>query len=357
MHTSAVQTPVHAAALLAALSLSTPSFANDATFGGRGSDLIPLTETRVRMVSEDIVLELVPVRDAWQVLATYVFENPTDQVVRLRVGFPEERCDPNRDCSPNAGQFQDLSTMVRGEPVEATEGQVAPSSAWGDSIGRVYLYDLEFKPHERVTVVHSYSYDRSTGNDWWGTRYLTRTGTLWAGPIGHARFTVRLPSPALYVMYPREFRLSRFVEEARADGAGGRTELVFEASDYRPAHDFEVVFPSFSIEAMGPDGLCMGMDGEMSSEELGPVLHDWSETQLRACRNRLYALHGYPFKDAALRAEHYGAPPALPDWAPADRWAIAARPENPGFQVTLLSAGEQAWINAIAAEEKRRGKR
>lgn len=345
------------AALLAALSLSAPPvFANDATFGGRGADLSPLSETRVRMVSEDIVLELVPVRDVWQVTATYVFENPTSDAVHLKMGFPEERCDPDRDCSPMAGVFQDLSTTVRGQPVEQTEGQVSRGE-WGASIGRVYLYEVDFRPHERVSVVHSYAIDRSTGNDWWGPHYLTRTGSLWAAPIGHARFTVRLPSPVLYAIYPRVFQLTRFVEETRADGAGGRTELVFEARDWRPAEDFQVSFPAFSVVAMGPDGLCQGLEGDLSDEELAPILKGWSDGQLRACRNRLYALHGYPFKDPALRAEYYGTPPALPSWADPARWAIQGRPVNDRFQATLLGAGEQAWINAIAGEERRRGLR
>ena len=48
-----------ATAVLASALAATPAAqANDATFGGRGSDLVPLQETRVRMVSEDIRLVL-----------------------------------------------------------------------------------------------------------------------------------------------------------------------------------------------------------------------------------------------------------------------------------------------------------
>lgn len=60
--------------LAAALALVSPMiFANDATFGGRGSDLLPLQETRVRMASEDILLDLDPLQDGWRVTATYQF--------------------------------------------------------------------------------------------------------------------------------------------------------------------------------------------------------------------------------------------------------------------------------------------
>lgn len=328
--------------------------ANDATFGGRGSDLLPLQETRVRMVSEDIVLELVPVRDAWQVTATYVFENPTDQAIKLQMGFPEERCREDQDCTPNAGLFQDLVTTVRGVPVEQREGRVSRAE-WAEQLGRVFLYDVTFAPRERVEIVHTYAYDRSTGVDWWGTTYLTRTGGLWGGPIGHARFTVRLREPVLYVIYPNVFALTRFAEEP-SEAGGAKVELVFEARDWRPTVDFSVSFPSFSIVAMTDEGLCQGIEGDLSDEELAPVLASWSDRQLRACRNRLYSLHGYPFKDPALRAEAYG-PPALPDWADPEVFAIAPRPENPAFSPALLSAGERGWIDAIAAEEKRRGLR
>ena len=345
-------------ALAAALALSpSGAWADDVTASGRGADLLPLAATPVRVVSEDVVLELVPVRDAWQVTATYIFENPTDKAVKLRLAFPEERCDPVLDCGPMAGLFQDINTTVRGAPVEATESRPQDVLPWGDGIGTVYLYELAFRPGERVTVVHSYLYERYRGFDWWGTRYLTRAGGLWGGPIGSARFTVRLPSPALYVIYPSVFTLSRFVEEARADGAGSRTELVFEVQNWAADQNFSVSFPGVSITAMGPDGLCLGMEGDLSDEELAPLLHDWTSEQLRACRNGLYGLHGYPFKDEALRAATYGAPPALPGWADPSRTSIAPRPMNPGFQVTMFSAGEQAWINAIAAEEKRRGSR
>lgn len=362
MLSSTDSSPALSAAIIGVLGLSAPAAASEATANGRGADLLPVAATPLRLLSQDVALELVPVRDAWAVLATYVIENPTDQVVKLRLIFPEQRCDPVLDCSPMAGQFQDLSTRVRGEPVEPTEASpgelgVRDTHAWGDAIGRIFVYDLQFQPRERVTVVHSYLYDRSGGVDWWGTDLLTRSAGLWAGPVGRARFTVRLPSPALYVIYPRALPLVRFVEEARADGAGSRTELVFEAVDWAADEDFSVRFPSFSVTAMGPEGLCVGMDGDLSDEELVGVLEGWSDAQLRACRNGLYGLHGYPFKDEALHAAHYGAPPALPDWADPARLAIAPRPMNPGFQVTVFSAGEQAWVNAIAAEEQRRGSR
>lgn len=344
-----------AAVLLAVLALYTPAVqANDASFGGRGSDLIPLQETRVRMVSEDIVLELVPVQDAWQVSATYVFENPTDQPVRLQLGFPEERCPPDRDCTPYAGAFRDLVTTVRGQEVPQRTGQVRGADEWAEVLGDVYLYDVEFQPRERLTVVHSYRYDRSSGVDWWGTRYLTRTGSLWAGPIGTARFTVRLPRPPLYVIYPKDFTLLRFEERPRPDELGSVTELVFEARSWAAGVDFAVTFPAAGVAAWAGQTLCPGWEAESTAEELAPLLAELGPEELRACRNHVYALHGYPFKDATLRARYYGSPPALPDWADPAQWRIAGRPEAPGFDPDWLSPGEKTLVEAIQAAEKRK---
>ena len=339
------------AALLA--SASPVVMANDATFGGRGTDLLPLVETRVRMVSEDILLELIPVQDAWQVTARYQFQNPTQQVVSLQLGFPEEACPDDRDCTPQAGQFRDMVTTVRGAEVTHREGKVKAEDGWGGQLGQVYLYDLTFQPGETVEVVHSYRYDRSSGIDWWGTRYLTRTGNLWNGPIDSATFTVRMPQPVRYVIYPREFQLKRYAESPRPDGQGSVTELVFYAAPYAPQVDFSVTFPGPSLVASTPEGLCPGIDGETAPDELDPPLSAWSGPLLRACRNQIYGLHGYPFKDPELRRQHY-TPEPLPDWADKAVFTIADRPENPGFAPTWLSPGERALIDAIVAEEQRR---
>ncbi len=47
------------AALLSVAFSLLPAAANDSTFGGSGSDLIPLTETTIRMASEEITFTAV----------------------------------------------------------------------------------------------------------------------------------------------------------------------------------------------------------------------------------------------------------------------------------------------------------
>lgn len=354
---SEVNVEIRPAVLTASLALALASpviFANDASFGGRGSDLIPLRETRVRMLSEDIRLELDPVQEAWRVTATYRFENPTSDRVRVQMGFPEELCPPDTDCSPYAGAFRDLVTTVRGQPVEQRTGAVQGAERWAEVLGKVWLYDVEFAPRETVAVVHSYRYDRSTGVDWWGTRYLTRTGALWSGTIGHARFTVKLPGAVWYALFPAVFQLVSFTEGPNAGGVGSHTELVFEAHDWRPEVDFQVYFPGPSIHGMSPEGYCAGFGQDLSTEEATTLVSAYDTSLLRACRNHLYALHGYVFQDPALRAV-YEAAPDLPEWAASAGLKLATRPNNASFAPAWLSPGEATLLAAIVAEERRRG--
>ena len=73
--------------LIAVLFWVGPTFANDATFGGAGGALAPLKETRIRMASEDILLEAMD-NEYWSVTASYVFENTTSKTVVVQLGFP-----------------------------------------------------------------------------------------------------------------------------------------------------------------------------------------------------------------------------------------------------------------------------
>src|SRR5690349_3106681 len=99
--------------LALAIMLATSSAAaNDFSVGGSGADLVPLSETRVFMRSEDI--RIVFVERYWRITADYVFVNPATAAVSLQVGFPEILCSPDVDCS---ARFWNLKTTVDGKPV------------------------------------------------------------------------------------------------------------------------------------------------------------------------------------------------------------------------------------------------
>ena len=343
---------------LSVASAAAPVRANDSSFGGSGADLVPLAETRVRMVSEDIAMELAPEEVAqregdgmaWIVHAKYRFENPTAERVRLQMGFPETRCDGEGDCTGRGGEFRDMTTTVRGRPVRQRIGSVSRREEW-PGLGRVFVYDVTFQPNETVEIEHRYVYDRSRSVMGDHLSYLTKTGALWNGPIEHARFTVRTPYRPWMVVAPGEYRITSHVERTVEGKDGGVNETVFEARAFTPEEDFAVFLVSVFMSGAMMHGL-----------EDCPFFYEPDDTEafdaapvetLRLCRALVYARHGKTFDDAALNERFYGErEPSeemrvyLMGWE-SPSW-VALRP-NPEFSEALLTAEDRAYVAAIDA--------
>ncbi|HET6584369.1 MAG TPA: DUF4424 family protein [Nannocystaceae bacterium] len=345
-----------ASTVLVAL-LARGASANDSTFGGTGAELIPLVETRIRMASEDIVLELGP--EGWHVDARYVFENPTDEAVKVEMGFPEQHCEPDSDCwSSTSGHFQGLRTTVRGTVVEQREGTVDKTHDWAPRLGKVWLYSVELAPHERVEVVHQYGYDPSTFVDGDTIDYVTRTGKLWNGPIGSARFVVRTPDRPWMLEYPQEFVLTSLVER-RGGPKRGMTEIVFEMKEWTPTGDFHLLManPFRGMEHL-PGDECPSFHRVSQLErartksptaagELAAELAKFDAATLRVCRNAPYAAHGRPFASRRLR-KHFYLPPIVGDFGDDGRdWVRAGMRPNPHYERGLLTNDELAYVSAL----------
>lgn len=285
--------------------------ANDAVFGGDGADLAPIQETRVRMASEHIELDRRAVdrrmengrtarQQVWEVVASYVFENPTDRPITLTLGFPEDRLDD--DESPPFGDrhaFRDLRITVAGQDVPHRIGTVrrAPRWApWAGKLGRVHLFSVTFRPGP-TPIVHRYvmavSYSNMTTS--WLT-YVTRTGALWNGPIGRARFTFRVPERPWSLVWPRSF-----ATPTMRTLADGRTEVAFEQTDWRPTQDLFVHFGGPGRPLFPPCPSASRDDAPWEFFRLPPA-------DRRVCANLPYAHHGYAFKDPQLRARFYQKP-------------------------------------------------
>ncbi len=326
------------------LTLSAPqsASANDASFGGSGAALVPLKETRVKMLSEDIVLDRTRGDDQWHVKATYRFKNPTAKTVKLQIGFPEQHCDPEMDCfSETSGVFHGLETRVRGQKVKLRKGKVGADKSWAPSLGHVHLFDVTFKGGEELEIVHTYSFDRTVGV---GSEdivfYVTRTGALWNGPIGRARFTVRLPYRPWASRPPKEYKLKHF--EEKLESGKPVSTLVFEMTKWTPSEDFEVNFDSGYLAIASYD--CPAIPRVL---EDASVLEGLNKEGLRRCRNLPYAKHGYAFRSKDLREYFYGSPTTedVTPFAP-----------NPNYSPKLMTAKEQRYVVAIKKEEKRRAK-
>lgn len=348
-----------AALLLAAFCFTTASvaLANDSSFGGSGADLTPLKETRIQMASEDIVLELVPDRAgeggrpalAWRVQARYEFHNPTDETVSLQMGFPESRCSEGFECEGRGGEFRGLQTTVRGRRVAQRTGSVPPRSEWGENVGRVYLYDVVFKPKETVSVEHRYLYDRSGHVTGEFVYYLTKTGTLWNGPIGHAKFTVRTTARPWFVVAPPGYNAVKYVEEPR--GQRAVTELVFEMRQFTPRHDLHLYLASVWESGL----LSFDLRDDCPSLRDAPGPEDFESRDretLARCAALPLAQHGAPLPPE-LAAFFYGPRELSQEerlyaasFTDGVEGKVLRTQPNPSYAPSLLTPEDQAYIRS-----------
>lgn len=297
---------------------------NDSAFGSFGSDLFPVEESRVAMESEHIRLtwneaiesETSTVQGdvrGWTVDARYVFRNLSSEAVSVQMGFPEMLCvySSSDECVGNGGRFQGLATSVRGHPIQHREEQTGGTVAEELDLGRVHLFSVDFEPGERVEVVHRYHVAAFFLTDYeYSLLYLTRTGAYWAGNIGEARFTVRVPTRPWSVAWRQGFE---FVSETVATSEEGMpfVELEFLARDWDASSNFAAAFgqPFMAYEPEAHEGWARGfpvMNALVPSPDGGsPVVDGWSTELLHKVLHHLEAHQGQRFRSELLNALHF----------------------------------------------------
>jgi hypothetical protein len=255
------------------------------------------------MKAEDILL----VYDgrSFVVTAHYVFVNETDEFAPVQVGFPEIICshDDGGDCV-DAG-FRDLVTRVNGQEVPLRKGKLKKSHEWAKHLGTVWLFDVTFAPRQETKIDHAYKVN--PGGDVYQnvfTTYVTRSGATWAGSIGEARFTVRMP-PETHTVRDTMGK-PRIVD---ADKEQPYVEIELLKKDWEPHDDLWIDFQSSPMGTphMGEDRLARS--GVTADEECKEFYNPTAMAQLRMCKNAAYALAGQPFKTDKLRKYFYGDKP------------------------------------------------
>lgn len=329
--------------------VASSAYANDASFGGEASALIPLQETKIQMISEEVGMEQKKSSYLWHVKAHYSFHNPTDEAVVLQMGFPERRCDvddPYLLCNGD-GRFQNLKTWVRGQRIQEKKGRVAAKNRWAPKLADVYLYEVTFAPKETLEIKHEYSYDGSVYVAGDFAEYVTETGGLWNGPIQNAKFVIRTWKRPLQIIFPSTFKLQSYLEHPQ-QGGGGITEVVFAMQNWRPKEDLTLF-------------LERALDFDENSSWFEPEeLKKMSLEELKTGRNKIFAHHGFPFKDPQWRKLFY-QPPQIEedflyeaDWQKKTNWVHIGFTENPHYQESLLTPAEKKLVNLLSAEEKNR---
>ncbi len=321
---------------------------NDSKYGGRGTDPLPLPPTAVHLRSAEVRVTEIPVQDGWQVSATYDLQNPGATPAALSLLLPEDRCAAH--CTSNAGVFQELGARFGDELVTPT---AAPAEALRPFVDREapqgYLYRISVPQWQSRKLSLEYRFDISEGSQYSGVSFLSSAGR-WGGPVAQMRYILELKHPTPYVIYPRAFKLGEFSESPGKGGAGSVTRIVFTAEGVAARSDFQAIFPADSVVGTTRAGFCQGFRGDLSDEELSPVLSSYDPARLLACRDLVLSLHGSFARAPAPRA------PALPSWADPRSFAIATRPADPAYRETRLAPGEQAYLKALTAAERRRTK-
>ncbi len=345
--------------------LGPPAAANDFEAAGLASGLAPVEASRIRLVTERVVLT--QTADDWRADATYVFHNPTAEPIATTFAFPEGCPELDGDDSARglykSPQFRDLATRVRGQRVATRIAEVRPWQGLALCIGRVHAFDIALAPNERVEVSHRYRFSAAVGIGFEEVQYITRTGALWNGPIASAEFILSPRTAAFGLSWPAGFRFAGFEERTGAAGGEGRIVYRFEARDWTPGQDFVVSLHGWPIPCTlarekgialpCPDAAAL-VDGDASSEPAGEgPLSGLSDADLSLCRNLPYARHGYPFQRTDLQETLYREVPVPgEDGANPRRFRLAA--PNGFYSDALLDDTDRAYIAALQAEHERR---
>lgn len=345
--------------LLLAMMLSLPAmgWANDTSFAGEGSNVIPITNADVRMVDEHVVLEgqLNKNRlDAWKVTVTFHFKNESKKAQHLKMGFPFPElyhpCAPNDDACVDVplvtptgrketkSMIYDFKSLVRGQEIKTEEITLDKSYAKDPAhpYSFAYVWDVDMQPEEQIEVVNSYITGVGGSSD--GSLYATyvlTTGKNWkGGTIGRSWIEVKPNVPFELTDRFMGINGGQQVKPAayQIKGQGKDRKVEWILKDYRPESDVLVnFFPKSSASHVLYERYnCMSNFDELTMEDL------------RIARNTFYALHGYSFKDAELKKYF------------AEQWWYEVDPNYTQSQIT-----EDEWdlIKRLKAEEDKRKKK
>ena len=339
-----------------------PAYANDFSLGGSGADLYPREQTEVVMQSEVIELiedQEVNTDDSWSVIATYVFANRSTEEQALTLGFPEQGCpdDEWTDCGDPT--FHGMQTTVDGIEVEHRLAEMPESDDDTiESLGRVWVYDVQVPAAGEITVVHRYRYHPSGSTNFELIDYITRTGALWSEPIGRAEFRVWFEHPVTWAYTPESWGAPEVVRQPADEESGVHSSFLMRwvHEDWVPSENLQIEYGSAWFEPVAQCPSVSGVmyhleqDGEeetltwlLSRQSLDPV-------SARRCRNLMYAEHGYAFTDAELAEELSVSDCWFADLELGMCWH---REPSDAYSEALLGYDEHRYIELMQAVEDR----
>jgi hypothetical protein len=230
--------------LCAAMSVAN-AFADDGVFRGAGGTVILSRSDSVRMVAEEVVLDLTE-REVVHTTCLFVVTNGGN-ADSLLVGFPDYWPDSERDCAAGAAPtaIYDLQIMVDGSPVvtkaspigDLTKAGVA--GVPGPAYNQAHVWWCSFAPGQTRILRTEYRHRFSTSTAArYELGYVLTTGASWAGTID--QIVVRIQPGDLRIKHPWH----------PADWKWTGDAYVWTASDIEPTEDIAVGLDDPQASAM-----------------------------------------------------------------------------------------------------------
>ncbi len=341
--------------------------ANDSTFGGAGVNLVPIQNDEIRMADELVILQ--QTYRGWHVTVTFHFKNESANAQKVVIGFPfkgRSVTGDYDDVSWKQELAKNFKSTVRGKELPSRKIEIRsekdqeagkPGLLGKDSsYTHAYVWDVEFAPNETVEIVNSYDTGANympDGSQW--AEYILKTGKNWKGnQIGRSQIEVRFIEDVVLCdeMTSAQKNNCKGIEYCpctitdtattikgyKIEGQGSNRKMVWDLPNFAPEKDLDVYYvPRYVFMGYQEIGAFSSCDGDGNKVT-------YSCEELRLLRNGYYAILGYPFKSADLKA-HFGKK--------------AWYKENPQFDAKKLPKTQQDWlaemVRPIAAAEKAQG--
>jgi hypothetical protein len=318
-----------------------------------GNTVIPIENTDVRMVSEEVRIAPNDRIDAY-VRILFVFENLSDKDIKFRMGFPLQK-EADRSFKVSVG---DRPAVVKEGKFVIDEKEIFKE--YGGNNLNMYYWDITFTAKEKKEV--RVEYDSEWGAGWPNDEverefwYITKTGSLWRDTIGKADFYLTLPEHALRLLRG----LGRYGIQIKPEPYVRKENTIeWHFTDWKPDDDIRVwIIENKPSDASFIEELASYYNGKIYYGDqslytdvmfyelyLGPVekylkFDNQQRLQARALRNEIYARHGKIFSTPEMKRIFESA-----------KWY---KP-RPDFNERALNAIEKKNIQFIDEYEKRKG--
>jgi hypothetical protein len=273
------------------------TWANDAVYKGNGSDLKPVQESNVQMVSELIYITYGPGMGVdVDVITTFKNHGPA---VDLQVGFPiilaglwdiedtlhtlPEKYDPGFEIWIDGLKVQTIRQITG----EKSEG----------NFDILYLFNVHFEKNETKIFKHHYNaggYYSSIGD--WSFEYILKTGALWKDKVESIAIVVEIPKyyiPEVQTVWPKE---QKVLEDKKS------VYLIWKYIDIDPDFNLKLGrLPAMWRLKTAEELLDYLASLQFNSADLMML----NEGERRYLINLIFAIYGYPFKNPFVRNQFY----------------------------------------------------